>query len=109
MKNRMNDLNDHLFMMLESLSDDSMSKEDLEMECKRAQAIAKVGSVIVKNYSVAIDAMKLMANGEVEKLPEFATPRIENRKEAIPEKVAELRNTLGKPLSEEDKARLRRY
>ena len=53
MRNRMNDLNDHLFMMLESLSDDSMSKEDLEMECRRAQAIAKVGSVIVKNYSVA--------------------------------------------------------
>ena len=53
--------------------------------------------------------MKLMANGEVEKLPEFATPRIENRKEAIPEKVAELRNTLGKPLSEEDKTRFRRY
>ena len=47
MRNKMNDLNDHLFMMLESLSDDSMSKEDLEMECRRAQAFAKVGSVLV--------------------------------------------------------------
>ena len=109
MRNKMNDLTDHLFMMLESLSDDSMSKEDLEMECRRAQAIAKVGSVIVKNYSVASDAMKLMANGEVNKLTEIATPRIEDRKEAIPKKVAELRNTLGKPLSEKDKAKLRRY
>lgn len=109
MKNRMNDLNDHLFMMLETLSDDSMSKDMLDQECRRAQAMAKIGSVIVKNYSVAIDAMKLMSEGEGTKLPEFVTPRVEDRKESLPEKIEEIRNSLGKPMSKEDKARLMRY
>lgn len=75
MKNKITDLNDHMFMMLEKLNDDELTGDELAMECKRASAMAQIGSVIVKNHKNAIDVMKLRGNGNEEEAPEFLSDR----------------------------------
>lgn len=42
MKNKLTDLNDHLFAQMERLSDENMSAEAIEREHKRSQAIVAV-------------------------------------------------------------------
>lgn len=61
MKNRLGDLNDHLFAQLERLSDESLSEDQLEEEAKRADAIVAVSDQIVKNAGTQLAAAKLYA------------------------------------------------
>ena len=42
MKNKLGDLNNHLFAALERLSDEDMTAEQIEQEAKRASAIVAV-------------------------------------------------------------------
>lgn len=59
MKNKLTDLNDHLFMALERLNDETLTKEELEIELKRSDTISKVADVIVKNADTQLKAYKL--------------------------------------------------
>lgn len=61
MKNNLSDLNDHLFMQLERLSDEALAGEALEAEVKRADAIVQVSDQIVGNAKLHLDACKLIA------------------------------------------------
>lgn len=61
MKNRLSDLNDHLFAQIERLSGDSMSVEDIETEAKRTQSIVSVANQIVGNADIQLKAAKLFA------------------------------------------------
>ena len=54
MKNKIEDLRNHLFATLESLRD-----EEKPMEIERAQAIAQVAQVIVNSAKVENDHIKL--------------------------------------------------
>ena len=47
MKNRLSDLNNHLFMQIERLGDDGLSVEQIEMESKRA--VAKLAQAAKRN------------------------------------------------------------
>jgi hypothetical protein len=62
MKNRITDLNDHLFMQMERLSEEGLSGEKLEAEVQRAEAIVKVADQIVENARLGIQAATLVAN-----------------------------------------------
>lgn len=62
MKNRFTDLNDHLFMQIERLSDETLTAEQIEMEAKRADAIVQVADTIVDNARLAVQACKLIAD-----------------------------------------------
>jgi len=80
MKNRLTDLNDHLFMQLERLSDEDQSAEQIEAEIKRAEAIVQVSDQIVGNSRLQLQAAKLVAEygGNFEKhLPRIAPPKKE--------------------------------
>jgi hypothetical protein len=66
-RNKLYDLNNHLFEQLERLNDREMTAEQLEMESKRAKAMAGVASQILKTAELTIDAMKMVANGEFSK------------------------------------------
>jgi len=57
-KNKLIDLNNHLFEQLERLNDDDLTDEQLEKEIKRSKAMTSVGKVIVDNARVALDAIK---------------------------------------------------
>lgn len=61
MKNKLSDLNDHLFSQLERLTDDTLSDADLDRETLRAAAMAQVADKIVANARLQVDAYKLVA------------------------------------------------
>lgn len=59
MKNKLSDLNDHLFMQLERLGDEDLSAEQIEQEAKRAEAMVGVADRIVGNAALQIKAAVL--------------------------------------------------
>lgn len=56
MKNKLVDLNNHLFAQLERLSDDDLEGEKLSDEIQRTKAITSVANNIVANARLALDA-----------------------------------------------------
>lgn len=61
MKNRLTDLNDHLFAQLERLSEEDLTSEKIEDEVKRSEAIVKISDQIVGNARMTLEACKLVA------------------------------------------------
>jgi hypothetical protein len=58
MKNKLSDLNNHLFEQLERLNDDDLTGEDLTGEIIRAQAMCNVATQIISNGRLVLDAVK---------------------------------------------------
>jgi hypothetical protein len=78
-KNKLTDLNDHLFAALERLNDEELTNEQIESESKRADAIIGISDKIIANAKITLDAMKLMSNGnlDITEIPEsFGFKRI---------------------------------
>lgn len=61
MKNKLSDLNDHLFAQLERLGDESLSSDALEKEIERSKAITSVSKSVIENASLVLEASKLRA------------------------------------------------
>lgn len=62
MKNKLADLNDHLFAQLERLSEEGLSAEQIEQEVRRTDAIVDVSEQIVRNADLQLKAVALLAN-----------------------------------------------
>lgn len=62
MKNKLSDLNNHLFAQLERLSDEDLTPEQIEQEVSRTDAVVKVSDQIVKNVGMQLRAVDLLAN-----------------------------------------------
>ncbi|MBZ0165608.1 MAG: hypothetical protein K8I00_02295 [Candidatus Omnitrophica bacterium] len=56
MKNKLTDLNDHLFEQLERLNDDELTDEQLSKEIDRSKAMAGIAAHIIDNARLALDA-----------------------------------------------------
>ena len=69
MKNKLSDLNNHLFAQLERLSNESLSAEQLEIEVKRADAMVSVADQITGNADLQLKAAKLYAEHGANVLP----------------------------------------
>lgn len=61
MKNKLTDLNDHLFAQLERLGEEGLTQEALERETQRTSAIIGVSEQIINNAQVALNAAELVA------------------------------------------------
>jgi hypothetical protein len=62
MKNKLTDLNNHLFAQLERLSDEDLSGEKIAEEVKRADAVVAVADQIVRNADLQLKAVTILAN-----------------------------------------------
>ena len=62
MKNKLTDLNDHLFAQLERLSDEDLTAEQIEQEVRRTDAIVHVSDQIVRNADLQLKAVTILAN-----------------------------------------------
>lgn len=57
-KNKLLDLNNHLFEALERINDDELQGEKLQEEMARAKTITQIGNTIISNASLALEAKK---------------------------------------------------
>ncbi|GGA63757.1 hypothetical protein [Pelagibacterium lentulum] len=62
MKNRLSDLNNHLFMQLERLGNEDLSPEQIETEATRSEAVVSVADQIIRNADLQLKAAKLIAD-----------------------------------------------
>lgn len=61
MKNKLSDLNNHLFAQLERLSDEELTAEQLNTEVHRGDAIVAVAGTIIANAALQLKAASLIA------------------------------------------------
>ena len=73
MKNKLTDLNNHLFEQLERLNDEGLTDDELEKEIKRAKSIAEISQQIIDNGSLTLKTAQFLTdqgygmNGNMEK------------------------------------------
>jgi hypothetical protein len=77
MKNKLSDLNDHLFAQMESLNDEDNKGEELQEEIKRSSAVSNIAKQIISNANLVLQAEKAKANGQIDNVPE--SMRIESK------------------------------
>lgn len=58
MKNKLTDLNNHLFEELERLNDEDLKGDDLEVEMARAKAVSDIAQAIINNGNLILKAQK---------------------------------------------------
>jgi hypothetical protein len=80
MKNKLVDLNNHLFAQLERLGEESLTEEQIEQEAKRTDAIVSVAEQIIRNADLSLKAAHLIANHGDRFAPML--PMIEGKAEA---------------------------
>mgnify|MGYP001604021430 FL=1 len=56
MKNKLGDLNNHLFAQLERLSEESLKGDKLQEEIGRAHAVTNVAKEIINNGKLILEA-----------------------------------------------------
>jgi hypothetical protein len=69
MKNKLIDLNNHLFAQLERLSDEKLTGERLKEEIGRSKAVSSVSRDIIDNARLALDAKIALGDGRVKNIP----------------------------------------
>lgn len=62
MKNKLTDLNNHLFAQIERLSDEDLTPEQIEAEVKRTEAIVAISDQIVGTANLQLKAVKMIAD-----------------------------------------------
>lgn len=60
-KNKLTDLNDHLFAQIERLAEEGLSADKVDIEVKRGKTIVAVADQIVKNASLQVQVAKLVS------------------------------------------------
>ena len=61
MKNKLSDLNDHLFAQMERLANEELTPEQIEVEASRAASMVAVGDQIIRNQEIQLRAVDLFA------------------------------------------------
>lgn len=63
MKNKLIDLNNHMFAQMERLSDENMKEEDLAKEINRSKAVSNLAAQMINNASLALKAAVAINDG----------------------------------------------
>lgn len=67
MKNKLTDLNNHLFAQLERLSDEDLKPEALELELSRTRAVSAIAKDIISNGTLVLQAQKAVWDRNVDR------------------------------------------
>ncbi|MEP3775386.1 MAG: hypothetical protein ABJM82_00010 [Shimia thalassica] len=62
MKNKLSDLNNHLFAQLERLEQEDLDADAIDREVKRAEAIVEVSDQVLRIADTGLKAAKLFAD-----------------------------------------------
>lgn len=76
MKNKLTDLNDHLFAQLERLADEELTAEQIELETKRGAAMVDVADTIIRNAALQLQAAKIAFDGGADPVPYLPAPAL---------------------------------
>ena len=68
-KNKLADLNDHLFLQMERLNDIDLKGDALKEEILRAKAVSGIANQVINNARVCIDGMKAFNEGLIKNAP----------------------------------------
>lgn len=60
MKNKLIDLNNHLFEQMERLNDEDLTEGDFKKEIERAKAMTGIAQNIIQNGKLMLDSMKFV-------------------------------------------------
>lgn len=71
MKNKLIDLNNHLFMQLERLTDEDLSNEEMTAEVNRSKAVTNLATQIIGNARLALDAQVAVNDGLLKSAPQM--------------------------------------
>lgn len=83
MKNKLTNLNDHLFAQLERLSEEDLTPEALVKEISRTDALVKVSEQIISNASLALRGAELVAEYGGKGTFEHLLPMIEGNQTKV--------------------------
>ncbi len=61
-KNRLSDLNDHLFAQIERLADEDLTSEQIDKEVKRGNTIIAAADQILRHATLQIQAAKMVSD-----------------------------------------------
>lgn len=76
MKNKLTDLNDHLFAQLERLADEALTPEQIDRESKRGEAMVSVAETIIRNAALQLQAAKIAFDGGADPVPYLPAPAL---------------------------------
>lgn len=65
MKNKLSDLNNHLFAQLERLGDEALKGDELAREIERSYAITSVAKEVINNGRLVLDAQRQYDSGNM--------------------------------------------
>jgi len=71
MKNKLIDLNDHLFAQIERLSDEDLKGAALVEEVGRAKSVSNVAAQIINNANLALKAQIAINDGLINRAPKM--------------------------------------
>lgn len=71
MKNKLIDLNNHLFAQMERLSEEDLKGDDLIQEINRSKAISSIATQIINNAKLSLNAHKAINEGLINTAPEM--------------------------------------
>jgi hypothetical protein len=72
-KNKLSDLNNHLFAQLERLGDEDLTVEQIEKEAARADSMVAVADQIIRNADLQLKAAALLAGHGYHFAPHLAS------------------------------------
>ena len=69
MKNTLTDLNNYLFGVLESLTEEDITEERFQKEVARSEAITSVAQTIIQNAELTLKTLKYLTDNGSERVP----------------------------------------
>ena len=71
MKNKLIDLNNHLFAQMVRLSDEDLKGDELKEEVGRAKSVSNVAAQIINNANLALKAQVAINDGLIKAAPKM--------------------------------------